>query len=682
MALLEEFDSKRTFQQGEGYQEITEPSELAWPGEKIDDKTALKIVLQDHMIARTWVETQGWLLEWASQERLYLFKVPGRTWDGTSVPRSDLGMPLVYEHVESILPQLMAGLFADEPPFTSSPRPSTSMETARANNELIAWELKQINAYDEFRLGLKYMLLHGIGIWKWGWQTYTRKRTIYRRAKPYRYEAHPLGGVVKMAQPGTNDIQKKVIEEEVNLPFFEHRNMRHVLVDPSLRSSDIRKAKFVIDIQYPTILDLDELRNYEGYDIPERAQLLKLLFGPEEVPDYNPLEEPSRQLLNEFSVMPRWEKSTMDKTQQPLELLEYWTKDRVYTILQRKTIIRNEPNPHGVIPFLSVAMGDVLGSFFGIGTGQLVGNEQRMQQGVINVFLDDLSLNLNGMFIRQRGANVPKQQLRMRPGGIIDADGEKGVQVMQRNPLPIAEIQAVLAASDSRAARRTAANESAVQGAMPSDKSSITRTATGVNSLSAGTGTRLQDIIERFSRQVFVPLLDAIHEMNGNFLTPEQISKVLSQELGIAYQGDTLDLINGQFDFNMLAGARMKARESQRQTLPLMFQFLLTEPVMSGLQAGGEKIDIKEMVNMTFDVTGWPNRQSLIVPLNDQDKQRIQANSEQAKQQAQMQQAQQMEQIKTNSKSALLDQATASKAGQLVIRKALMDDDRAGFGLK
>jgi hypothetical protein len=113
-----------------------------------------------------------------------------------------------------------------------------------------------------------------------------------------------------------------------------------------------------------------------------------------------------------------------------------------------------------------------------------------------------------------------------------------------------------------------------------------------------------------------------------------------------------------------------------------MFQFLLTQPVMDGLQQGGEKIDIKEMVKMTFDVTGWPNRQSLIVPLDQQDQQRIQAQSEQAQQQAQMQHAQQMEQIKTNSKSQLLDQATASKAGQLVIRKALMDDDRAGFGLK
>lgn len=681
MSLLEEFDSKRTFTQGEGYELITDPSDIAWPGDPQPDKTALKLVLQDMAIAESWIAAQGWVLEWQQQERLYLFKVPIRMWDGTSVPRSHLGMPLVYEHVESILPQLMQGLFADDPPFMSKPRPNTSMDAARANDALLAWELKQINAREEFRLGLKYMLLHGIGIWKWGWQNYTKKRTVYRRSKPYKWEATPVGASIKMAQRGTNDIKKVEIEDEVNLPLFEHRNIRHVLVDPGLRSSDIRKARYVIDLQYLNILELDELRNYEGYDIPTREELRKLLFDPQESPNMNPLEAPALNLFQEFEAQPRWQKSTVDKMQQPLEVAEYWTADRVYTVLQRKTIIRNEANPHGRIPFLSVAMSDVLDSFFGIGVGMLVGNEQRMQQGVINTFLDDLSLNLNGMFLRKRGANVLTQQLRMRPGGIIDADDEKGVSVMQRNPIPIAETQAVLQASDSRAARRTAANEMAVQGSMPSSKSSVTRTAEGVSTLASGSGTRLQAIIEQFAYQAFVPLLDAIHEMNGAFLRPEQINKILTKELGQAYEGDTLDLINGQYDFDMLAGARMQTRASQRQTLPLMFQFLLTEPVMTGLQATGEKINIAEMVKMTFDSTGWPNKSSLIVPLTQEDQQRIQANSPAAQQQAQLQHAGQMEQVKTNNKSQLLEQETEAKAGQLVIRHELMKSDREGFGL-
>lgn len=681
MALLDEFNSARLFPEGEGYQLITQPSELAWPGEKQPDRTALKLVLQDIALAETWVQTQGWVQEWQRQENLYLFRVPIRYWEGTRVPRSHLGMPLVYEHVESVLPQLMSGLFGDDPPFMSKPKPNTSMDAARANNYLLAWELKQVNAREEVRLGLKYMLLHGTGIWKYGWQRYTRDRTIYRRKKPYKWSLTPIGALTKIGQPGSDEIEKVQVQEEVNLPVFEHRNIRHVLVDPGLRSSDIRKARFVIDLRYPSILDLDELRDYEGYDIPSRDELLSLLFEPAEVPRSNPLEISGITLFNEFQATPRWQKSTVNKLQQPLELAEYWTKDRVYTVLQRKLVIRNEPNPFGVIPFLSCTMSDVLDGFFGIGIAALIGNEQRMQQGVANAFLDDLSLNLNGMFLRKRGSNVPTQQLRMRPGGIIDADDDKGVTLMQRNPVLVGETQAVLQASDSRAARRTAANEQAVQGVMPSQNSSITRTATGVSTMSSGTGTRLQNIIEQFSYQVFVPLLDAVHKMNGQFLRPDQINKILTKELGIAYQGDVLDLINGQYDFDIVAGARMQSKAAMRQSLPLLYQFLLTDPVMQSLQAEGKKINVAEMVKMTFDVSGWPNQNDVIVPMTPQDQQNAQANSPQAQQVAQLQHAQNMEQVKTNNKSQLLEQETEARAGQLVIRKLLMDKDRAGFGL-
>jgi hypothetical protein len=172
-----------------------------------------------------------------------------------------------------------------------------------------------------------------------------------------------------------------------------------------------------------------------------------------------------------------------------------------------------------------------------------------------------------------------------------------------------------------------------------------------------------------------------MHEMNGMFLRPEQINKILTKDLGTAYEGDTLDLINGQYDFDMLAGARMQARSAQRQSLPMLFQFLLTDPVMSGLQDTGEKINMAELVKMTFDVSGWPNQSSLIVPLTQEDQQRIQAKSPQMQQQAQLQHQQQMEQVKTNNKSQLLEQETEAKAGQLVIKHELVKNDRSSFGL-
>ena len=619
------------------------------------------------------------------EERLYLFKVPVRMWDGTNIPRSHLGMPLVYEHVESVLPQLMTALFADTPPFMSSPRPNTSMETARANDALLSWQLDKIEAREQFRLGLKYMLLHGIGIWKFGWESYEQEKTVYVRQEPYQWEMVPGGDSVFRINPEGSKFKKPVkVKYQVDQPTFEHRNIKHVLVDPHLQGPDIRKAKYVIDLKYMSPEDLNKLRDYEGYKIPTYEQLLSLRFpqGGEETPRQNPLERPELNLFQEFQPQPRHWNYTVDKRYQPLEVMEYWTKDRVYTILQSKTVIRNEPNPFGVIPFFSVAQADVLGSFFGIGFGMLIGNEQRMQQGVINTFLDDLSLNLNGMFQRVRGSNVLTQQLRMRPGGIIDSDTAEGVSVMKRNPIPVAETQEVLAASDSRAARRTAANESAVQGAMPSSKSSITRTATGVNSLASGTGTRLQAIVEQFAYQVFVPLLHQMHRMNAMYLEPKDISRILSKEMGDAFAGDTLDLINGDFDFQMLAGARLQSRTAMKAAVPLLYQFLLTQPVLESLQQEQKKVNISELVKMTFDVSGWPNYSSVIVPMTQDDiaRQQQEQQAPAQAQAAQMQHDAQMQQIQTANKGQLLDRASMDKAGELFFKHVFEHADQTASG--
>lgn len=683
MAILEEFSGlKDNFPLGAGYQLITQPEEMAWPDADQDALTGLKIFQQDKAIAMNWVVSQGWVAQWARSEQLYLFKVPIRFWDNSDVPRSSLGMPLVYEHVESVLPQLMAGVFADEPPFVVNPRPGTSADAARANTAILQWQLKQANVREETRLGFKYMLIHGMGIWKLGWECYTKKRKIKSRTEPYQFIATggPSGGI-NVAQKGTYDLVEHGVTDEVNLPTFEHRNIRHVLVDPGVRTSDIRKAKYVIDLQYPTILDLDQLRDYEGYNIPSREILMDLMFPPEEVPNYNPLESQTPTLFKEFNVMPRNMNTTVDRTRRPLELAEYWNCDRVVTVLQNRLVIRNEANPFGCIPFLSCAMSDIIDNFWGIGITQLIGNEQRMQQGVINGYLDDFSLNINGMFTRVRGGNIIPQQLRMRPGGVIDMDAKDGVGILPRPALITGDVMTTLQASDGRAARRTAASESAVQGSLPSQNSSITRTATGVNSLASGTGTRLQSIIEQFAHQVFVPMLDMFHKMNAMYLDPQQINKLLTKELGIAYQGDTLDFINGQFDFDVQAAARLQDRAVARQNLPLLFQYLLTQPVMDALTQEGKKINIGELVNTLFDVTGFKNKQNIITDMTPEDEQRAQQNSPAAQQAAQQQAQQQQGQQQQSDKMQLLQTENSNRAGRDVLKELIAKSDKAALGL-
>lgn len=673
---------KGNFERGLGYELITQESEVKWGDEDdFPDETALKITIQDRAQAIAWIQSQGWVLQWQREERLYLFKVPTRFWEGTNVPRSALGMPVVYEAIESILPQFMSAIFADDPPFLIQPKPKTSSDAARAVQDILAWEVDRADVRQEVKLGLKYMLLHGTGIWTYGWERCIKKRKMYRRSSPQTFKQLPNdAGLVKVS--GKDTFEKFDFEEVINQPYFEHRNIRHILTDPGLRTSDIRRSKFVIDLQYPTIEDLDDLRDYEGYRIPTRQQLLSLMFSPTEVPTQNPLESPTLNIFQEFNAKPRNEKSSVDPLKQPLEMDTYWTKDRVFVVLQGKLVIRNERNPHGKIPYLSVPMSDVLGYFYGIGIANVVGNEQRLQQGVMNGYVDDFSLNLNGMFTRVRGSNVLAQQLRMKPGGVIDTDNPEGVGILPRQPLLTADVMNLLAGSDARIARRTAASEISVAGSMPTKNSSITRTATGVNSLSSGTGTRLQSIVENFSDQVFIPMLEAFHEMNVTFLSPEQIESLLTDDLGKAYSTiDVLEIVNGQYDFRMLAASKLQARAAQAQSLPLLYQFLLTAPVLDNLAQNGKKVNVEELVKMTFDTTGWPNYTSVIVPMTPEDQAKLDANSPAAQQQAQLAANQQKQSADGAIKSQLLQQESTDETGREIIKELLRNKERGSVGL-
>jgi hypothetical protein len=647
-----------------------ERSEVVWSPASPADKTALKLVVQDAQEDENFIWSRGIPSEWDRLDRLFLATVQMQYWEGTGIPRAHLGIPLVLEHIESITPQIITGLFQQDPPFLSQPRPGASMQLARGNDALLGWAVDSCDFREQLRLGLKSALLYGNGVWKYGWRTCTKTIIEYRRKQAQQFTPLGVGGVTTPSEY-SDEVEQVEREVEISEPTFEWIDLRHVLVSKDCRSHDIRRADHVTHRLYLTVEDLDELREYEGYNIPDRAKLVKILFPPKEEPDDNRTETSGSTLDvdNDFryraegrSVAP-----SVDPLKQPLEILERWDDDKVITVVAKKLVIRNAPNEFHEKPFRSVGFVDVLGSWHALGIGYLIGNEQRMQQGVQNAFLDDLSLSLNGMFVRKRGTNTPTQQLRMRPGGVIDSDDEKGVNILQRQPIPI-EVFGVLSASDARAQRRTAANEMFVQGVMPAEKSSITRTRAGVDALTSGAGARLQYFVENIADLVFVPTLVAFRKLIPNKLKPSQIQSILSSELNEAWSGDVMALVNAQFDITILATAKLAARKSLAQTLPLMWQYLTAEPVIQALAQEGKKVSYSELVNMSFDVSGFPNRQDVIIDMTADDNARMQQNNP-AVQQAQAKAAQ-AQQDHAN-KLDLIEEENIARSGRDVVKAGL-----------
>jgi hypothetical protein len=627
---------------------LTAPSEIyrdldpreipAYPGLP-EDFAAVQLVLKDLNLAEYYLLAKGMTVEWDKDDRLYLFRMPQVFWEGSSVPRSSLGMPLIMEHIESIMPQVMNALFNDDPPFIADPMPRTSMQAARASQHVLSYQLDEMGFREETRLGIKETLTYGTGFWKLLWDQHTEQRMKWAREGAPEVQ-HSAAGPVTMPTAKSRKLKYVKDEIKINMPRIEHIHVRHVIVDPSLRGPDIRKARYVIHRTYPTLVDLELLRGKHGYDqLPPKEDLLTLFFPPKEMPERSLLEGRSTtSVLNtgvssldinmEFKSMPRWQMPSNDPNLQPLECLEYITPTKTIVVLNRKLCIKNAENPFGFINFLSANYIDVLDSFYGVGVAKLLGGEQRLQQGVINSRLDDLALRLSGTFIRKRGSNTPTSQVRLRPGGIIDADDEKGIQMIQYPPA-ITDAFEEVAQSDARAQRRTGANEMVTQGTMPS-AGQVGRTASGVQTLSAGVGARLGYFVDFLANLYFIPALEAFHMMNSLWLDEEQIDEILTSKLGEEYKGDALEVKNARLKFRMLAGAKMRARQQLSQSLPMLTQFLMAPPIQDALGDQGLKLDLVELAQLMFDVNEVPGRQSIIVKLTDEDKQRIAAKNQAA----------------------------------------------------
>jgi hypothetical protein len=668
------------------------PTEIPLPPALPEDDAALKLVLRDLHRAEYYMLAKGLTVEWDRDDRLVLFRMPQAFWEGSSVPRSSLGIPLTLEHVESLMPQYMSALFSDNPPFSCNPRPKTSIDACRAVKALISKQLKDMGFQEEIRLGLKESLTYGMGVWKAGWKREKKFRRKYRYAEAPQVVS--VGNNVTVTRPTKNS--RKVLEEieeyEVNMPYIEKVHIRHLVVDPSLRVPDIRKAKFVIHRTYPTLIEIEQLRNQPGFNLPSEEYLASLFEPPKESPERSLLEGRSTtSVLNtgvssldinmEFKAMPRWQDASEDPNQQPLEMLEYTSEGRCIVVLNRKLVLKNDINEFGLVNWFSVPPIDVLDSWYGIGIVKLISGEQRLQQGVINSRLDDLALRLSGTFLRKRGANTPTQQLRLRPGGIIDSDDEKGVQMIQYPPA-IADAFTEVEASDNRAQRRSGANEIVTQGTL-TQPSSITRSATGVSTLAAGVGARSSYFIDFVVMLVVVPFLEFVHEMNSRWLPVDDIDQILDDELADKFKGDALELKNANVKFTLEAGTRMRAQQGMLNLAGPLMQFFQNPAVLEDMQDQKKKFNYVKFVQQLFDAVNWPGEQELILDQTPEDMQRIQQKSEMAQQQSLINQKHQanMEEIEQKGISqsgtkviqSLLEELTASPEHKIALLKALSD---------
>lgn len=629
---------------GQAQDPIT-PEEVRSCDDQFDDETALGIVLADAHDCMSYYESKGLVpMGIEAADDLVRAYVRPRQWpDGK--PRANLGMHVTLQAIEKIMPALYLSLFGQgkKTPFLVNPVGQTTPGAARANGSLLSWAMKQAGTKEEMRISLKTALTYGFVVGCWGWQSKRQRKKVYRK------QGDKMVGTFK--------------EVDIEIPFYETCDMKQVLVDPMLKRQDVQcGANFIIKQTYTNGYGLDDLRDNPDYkNIPSFDELKDILANKEE-PVTDELFIQKRPIWREFQAKLETEWTGKDPMLQPLEILEWTSKDRVLTVLQRKIVIRNAPNEYGKLNYQSCAFIDVLGSAWGFGIAKLLAGEQRLQQGVINNYIDSLALVLNPVFQLLKGIGPGTQSIPVSPGKVITESGELKPLIVPDITKPAME---ALATSASRAEQKAG---SAGGSNMPD---SAMRTAQGVQAFAGDIVQRLQYWLEQFINLVYLPTLEAFLMIMKDHLTIEQVQSILTAEEGKAYEGDVQEVYNAEIDVDVIAGANMLAKFAAAQLAPMIIQLVSAGPVADQLGVAGKKFDYAEFISETLDMMGW-DVENLIVDMTPADLQRQQEQN-QAMQRAQGEMLKQGQKHQDDLED--IDAKASGQAGIAVVRTLLKNHE-------
>jgi hypothetical protein len=647
----------------------------------------LALVVQSAAQAKAFIANRQWTLLWRDADLLYQSPRPMTVYENTYVLEPNVQRFTVAKVVNSVVPQLYKGLFYDDPPMLMRPRPGTSQEVVDAKTALFSFIMDNCEFKTQTKWGLEQMAFLGTGIFKWGYDwkdivTYKRKATVHE---------------INSGEPGAeatiripSDVPPDITEEimTVPMPFFQWRPIDKVLVDPQLWVSDIRRAAWVVDVQYMDFYQLNALRTaienaikdgengeaIKGWSFPSEAELKALWETPGNIKSQT-LE--SEQATYIEGVVHHAEKMNIKASPDPLrtklEILEYWDKERKILVLNQSNVICSTKNEFKRIPFLSANWWNRPRAFYGMGLGLIVGQNQRVDQGTINAILKILSYGVNPIYLRNREDNAPTQTIRTGLGKILSVtDTEKSYRLMETPKVP-GDIWAALKESEQATESSSGADQTLVQGSSAGPRSGMGRSAAGANIMAGASATRLDGPLDNFIEQVFKPFLGVIDMLVFNVMSDAAILHILGNEMGTDFlKGFSIQSFHdSQIEYEVLAGSSLAAKRTMAQSMVMLTQILDNPQIQQSLaDINQEYIDFKPIISMWLEASEWKNKNDIIKKMSPAMIQQRQQNSKAALMQQQIQAKQQSESQKFQQKQQLEDQASDNRIKRDITREA------------
>lgn len=529
-------------------------------GVSITDAQAVSIVKQTYDRYSSW-RHRNHDTRWQANDNLYLGLVPKRTWPGSQVPRSNLGIQISFDQIQTAYPLIIGEIFGQKPYwFDVSASPFSTPQEAQQVKENLAYHLDSPldvggkNATQQLKLAILEILQHGNGVIEVGWNTNSQGLLV------------------------------------------DYVPLRDLYFDPGLSTPSIDDSAVVIRRKLVTVQDIQRLKDTRGFNVP-----------PDEVLNWlskNTASSPGDRSLKNFAAgrgenvdLGTLNQSPADPIHHKLELLQYWTNDRMIWLLGKVWPLVNRPNPLRFKPFAVAPLFTFLGRAYGMSVPDMLEGEQKLIQGVTNARIDELALGIIPTQIRG-GADPNERKHTFYPGFVDRVNDVSQVTVSLPMNITQSSFQEV-AVADARAQRRIGMNSFAQTG-VPTPSNS-NRTAQGVNKQAGFIASRLRPIIENIEDYLIVPFLYKAQRIIA------QQTQQQEEVPGLGQDGQATvvprSILGRPVRFKMEASSRMIARNQLAVFLQPLTQLLTSDSLQRMIGKQGMVVDLLEWQRYMQDTT-------------------------------------------------------------------------------
>lgn len=276
------------------------------------------------------------------------------------------------------------------------------------------------------------------------------------------------------------------------------------------------------------------------------------------------------------------------------EVLHYWEDNRHCLVVNRKELAYSGLNPywHGKKPFVSLSFEELSKEFNGMSAAQILQHLQAELNTTRNQRIDNISMLINRMWKRRRGADIDESQLVSRPNGIVDLDNMEDLQELPMQGLPASAYQeeAILKAD----MENVLATPPVVRGA----SGAKSETATEIVTKNTNSGVRFEIKILLYGK-VIERLAYLMDENNKQFIDASRVIRIAAEGEAASWKKVDLENILGEHEYRPGIGSTeaIANREIRRQQLIQLYPLAMQDPYIDGYE-------FRKMFYGTFDIKG------------------------------------------------------------------------------